>query len=194
MSSKKTVYEVLPEIQSKLNAPKNQRNTFGNYNYRTCEGILEAVKPLLDGCYLILDDSIEEIGGRIYVRAYALISDGKNQISTTAYARETENKKGMDEAQITGAASSYARKYALNGLFCIDDTKDADSTNKHDKENITDDGDKEIIKTYTRMFQSCKKSNQVTDIINADDFKRLSEGLKTHLIGLGRAAYKELDK
>ncbi len=130
-----TIHEKLSAIQSKLHAPKSQRNTFGQYNYRNCEDILEAVKPLLieQKCTLSLSDSIEMIGSRFYVKAEATLSSTEEaappfvQIAVTAYAREEETKKGMDGAQITGAASSYARKYALNGLFCIDDTKDADS-------------------------------------------------------------------
>jgi hypothetical protein len=117
----------LSSIQQKLKAPKNQRNTFGNYNYRSCEDILEAVKPLLDDLILTLNDEICLIGERYYIRATVTLSDGENSISATAYAREGENRKGMDDSQLTGACSSYARKYALNGLFCIDDEKDADT-------------------------------------------------------------------
>ena len=121
-------------IQTNLKAPKNQRNNFGGYNYRSCEDIMEAVKPLLKerGCSLTVGDDIVEIGDRVYVKATAILrtSDGK-EITNTAFAREPLSKKGSDESQITGAASSYARKYALNGLFCIDDTKDADATNDH---------------------------------------------------------------
>ena len=117
----------LAEIQQALKAPKGQRNSFGNYNYRSCEDILEAVKPLLGDEVLTISDEIVEVGGRVYVKATARCCG----LSVTGYAREAESKKGMDEAQITGAASSYARKYALNGLFCIDDTKDADATNTH---------------------------------------------------------------
>ena len=126
----------LIEIQSELKAPKNQRNTFGNYNYRSAEDILEAVKPLLKkhGCYLTISDEMIQLGDRYYVKATATLSKDADSISTTAYAREEESKKGMDASQITGATSSYARKYALNGLFCIDDTKDADFTNTHGKE------------------------------------------------------------
>lgn len=119
-------------IQSRLNAPKKQRNTYGNYNYRSCEDILEAVKPLLaeTECVLTIHDEIVQVADRIYVKATATLttSTGK-EYTTTAFAREAETKKGMDESQITGSASSYARKYALNGLFCIDDNKDADALN-----------------------------------------------------------------
>ncbi|MGL5979627.1 MAG: ERF family protein [Phocaeicola sp.] len=117
-------------IQSKLKAPKNQYNKFGGFKYRNCEDILEAAKPILaeNGCYLTISDEIIEVGGRIYVKATASLrnSDGAS-ITVSASAREEDTKKGMDASQITGAASSYARKYALNGLFCIDDTKDADT-------------------------------------------------------------------
>lgn len=123
----------LAQIQSELKAPKGQRNTFGKYNYRSCEDILEAVKPLLTerGLVLLITDDIVQIGERYYVRATATIYDSDGSyISNSALAREEAVKKGMDASQITGATSSYARKYALNGLFAIDDTKDADATNK----------------------------------------------------------------
>lgn len=124
-------HQKLIEIQKELKAPKNQRNSFGNYNYRSCEDIFEAVKPLLNtyGLALIVSDELLQIGERYYVKATAKLSDGENVIENTAYAREEETKKGMDGSQITGASSSYARKYALNGLFLIDDVKDSDSTN-----------------------------------------------------------------
>lgn len=123
--------EILNKIQKTLKAPKSQRNTFGNYNYRSCKDILLAVKPLLGEATLVITDEMVLIGDRYYVKATALLhkADGTVVASAIAYAREALNKKGMDEAQITGAASSYARKFALNGLFAIDDTKDADTTN-----------------------------------------------------------------
>ena len=117
----------LSEIQQKLKAPKGQTNKFGNYKYRSCEDILEAVKPLLNGSTLTLSDKIIQLGDRYYIEATATLSNGKDSISVTAQAREQETRKGMDESQLTGTASSYARKYALNGLFCIDDTQDADT-------------------------------------------------------------------
>lgn len=124
----KTLQQKLIEIQAELKAPKSQYNKFGGYNYRNCEDILEAVKPLCakHGIVPLLSDEIVMIGDRFYVKATAKVTDGNDEIATTAYARESKDKKGMDESQITGSASSYARKYALNGLFCIDDTKDAD--------------------------------------------------------------------
>lgn len=119
-------------IQSTLKAPKSQFNAFGNYKYRKVEDILEAVKPIMSnlGCTLVMTDDIEMVGNRIYVKATATLKNSKGEIEiTTGYAREEETKKGMDGSQITGAASSYARKYALNGLFAIDDNADSDTTN-----------------------------------------------------------------
>ena len=127
---KTSIYELLASVQSKLKAPKGQFNKFGGYNYRSCEDILEAVKPLLKeaGLFLQLSDEPVMVGEWHYIKATATIADfSGNQIFCTAYAREPEVKKGMDDSQITGTASSYARKYALNGLLCIDDAKDADT-------------------------------------------------------------------
>lgn len=126
------LHEKLLAIQTKLKAPKGQYNSFGKYSYRSAEDILEAVKPLNaeQGLLLTITDEIKEVGGRIYVVATATVSDGTDELKVSAFAREPENKKGMDESQITGATSSYARKYALNGLYAIDDNKDAD-TDEH---------------------------------------------------------------
>lgn len=125
--------EVLCKIQQGLKAPKGQRNTFGNYNYRSCEDILESVKPMLGKCVLVISDEVVMLGARFYVKATAKIILGKESHETYGWAREEEKVKGMKESQITGSTSSYARKYALNGLFCIDDTKDSDATNQHGK-------------------------------------------------------------
>lgn len=135
----KTLIQKMVQIQSELKAPKNQVNSFGKYKYRSCEDIIEALKPLLakEGLYLNISDEIIEVGGKNYVKAVATIFDGENQISSSAVARESIDKKGMDDAQQTGATSSYSRKYALNGLFGIDDTKDADATNTHGKDQPT---------------------------------------------------------
>lgn len=139
------IHEKLNIIQSRLKAPKGQYNNFGKYNYRNCEDILEAVKPLLNETKttLIVQDDIIYIEGRFYVKATATLYDCESEqsISTSAFARESTEKKGMDEAQITGATSSYARKYSLNGLFSIDDTKDMDSlenpnNNQKNKNNV----------------------------------------------------------
>ncbi|HHQ8614135.1 TPA: ERF family protein [Escherichia coli] len=124
---KTELHKKLWTIQQTLNAPKSQHNNFGGYNYRSAEDILEAVKPLLQNITLTVSDEIVLIGERYYVKATATLSDGEDAIAVTAYAREEDNKKGMDASQLTGATSSYARKYALNGLFCIDDAKDADT-------------------------------------------------------------------
>lgn len=128
-----SIYEKLAAVQAALKAPKSQFNKFGNYKYRNCEDIIEAAKPLLkeNGLLLMLTDDIEHIGDRFYVKATATIVDTTdgNQLYVTAYAREEQDKKGMDGSQVTGASSSYARKYALNGMFAIDDTKDSDTTN-----------------------------------------------------------------
>lgn len=130
-----TFAEKVMKIQQELVAPKDLTNTYGNYKYRSCERILEAVKPLLAkyGLGLTITDEVVQIGQRYYIKATAKLWDtptptfGANSIEVSAWAREQDSKKGMDESQITGSASSYARKYALNGLFCIDDTKDADT-------------------------------------------------------------------
>ena len=127
------LYEKLQHVQCEMKAPKNLYNSFGKYKYRNAEGILEAVKPFLDKykLSLVVYDEIEEHGNRVYVKAVCELYDTESEkferLVTTAYAREAAEKKGMDESQITGAASSYARKYALNGLFLLDDTKDADT-------------------------------------------------------------------
>jgi hypothetical protein len=128
------IYEKLARIQAELKAPKGQYNDYGGFKYRSCEDITEAVKPLLKevGLVLLLNDELELIGNRYYVKATATLADAEGKISVTAYAREDETKKGMDGSQLTGTASSYARKYALNGLFAIDDTKDADATHGQD--------------------------------------------------------------
>lgn len=125
------IYKKLTKIQNEMKVPKNLYNKFGGYNYRNAETILDVAKPLCEkyGCTLIVGDEIVQIGERYYVRATAMLfdSDSDGSIGNTAYAREEESKKGMDGSQVTGSCSSYARKYALNGLFCLDDVKDADS-------------------------------------------------------------------
>ena len=126
------MHKRLAEIQQNLKAPKGQFNKFGGYNYRSCEDILSAVKPLLGDLVLTVNDEMVMHGDRFYIKATASITDGENTISATGFAREAEAKKGMDASQITGTASSYARKYALNGLLAIDDTKDADTRKPDD--------------------------------------------------------------
>lgn len=149
--------KILNKIQKELKAPKAQKNTFGNYNYRSCEDILEAVKPLLEDATLTINDEVVLIGDRYYIKATATIKQGAESFSISAFAREPEGRKGMDEAQVTGATSSYARKYALNGLFAIDDTKDADTmdNSKNKIEDLKKEADKikslpELRKFYAK--------------------------------------------
>lgn len=151
------INEKLLKIQIDLKAPKGQYNSFGKYKYRSCEDILEAVKPLLkeNKCTLTIKDDMEQIGDRYYIKATAILADTESDntiITNTAYAREEESKKGMDGSQITGTASSYARKYALNGLFLIDDTKDADTDEFKEQQNsvkinrVMEDALRQLIK------------------------------------------------
>ena len=128
---------ILSKIQAALSVPKNQHNDFGGYNYRSCEDILEAVKPHLaeHGAVLTLSDTVEAIGDRIYFKATAHLTAADSDVAVSAYAREAESKKGMDSAQLSGATSSYARKIALNGLFCLDDNKDADTQDNRAESN-----------------------------------------------------------
>jgi hypothetical protein len=146
----------LVHIQNELKAPKSQFNKFGGYKYRNAEDILEAVKPLLfkHSCTLTISDDMVIVGDRIYVKATALLSNGTDSISVSAFAREPETQKGMSDSQITGASSSYARKYALNGMFAIDDTKDADETNTHEEKK--DDG-KPWLNKGTPQFEAAHK-------------------------------------
>jgi len=128
-----SIYNQLSQIQRNLNAPKNRKNSFGNYKYRNCEDIIEAVKKLLpDGTSVVMTDEVLQIGDRYYIKTTASLVSADGSISTSAVARESLDKKGFDSAQITGAASSYSRKYALNGLFAIDDAQDADSDANHE--------------------------------------------------------------
>ena len=161
----------LAEIQANLKAPKNQYNSFGKYKYRSCEDILEAVKPLLGDAILTINDEIVLIGDRFYVKATVTIKEGEESVSTTAYARESAVKKGMDESQITGATSSYARKYALNGLFLIDDSKDADTQDNTQidldkiKAEVEKINDIETLRIYYKSHQGMGK--EVSELIIA---------------------------
>ena len=167
--------ELLNKIQRELKAPKSQFNSFGKYKYRNCEDILEAVKPLLGDGMLVLNDELVQLGDRYYVKATAYLHDGDILRSATAYAREALDKKGMDEAQITGAASSYARKYALNGLFLIDDTKDADNednTKVEKKEDINDIVPSTAKPAWQRPIKSAdkilkEKKAAIADLLNS---------------------------
>jgi hypothetical protein len=150
----------MKDIQAELKAPKGQFNSFGKYKYRSCEDIVEAAKPVLfkHGCHINLSDDMVQVGDRIYVKAVATVFKGDVVIGTsTAFARESFDKKGMDDSQITGTASSYARKYALNGLFAIDDTKDAD----------TDEHRKAIpapTEAFKRAFEAVKSLDQLKSL------------------------------
>lgn len=137
-TKKQSIQDKLNFIQVNLNAPKNLFNKFGNYAYRNLEGILAGVKPLLKetGCTLTISDNIVEVGGRVYIKSTVSLHFEEQTISVDGWAREEETKKGMDSSQITGATSSYARKYAANGLFAIDDTVDADGFNTHGKNEV----------------------------------------------------------
>lgn len=165
------IYEKLSNIQNELKAPKGQFNKFGGYKYRSCEDILEAVKPICKKykTVLVLSDTLVNIGERYYIQATARLTDIEANkesedtcISNTAYAREEESKKGMDGSQITGTASSYARKYALNGLFNIDDTKDAD-TDEFTKQQQSIDEDKIIDKTKVQALNKSIKNAGIKD-------------------------------
>lgn len=193
------IYEKLSAIQQELKAPKNQRNTFGNYNYRSCEDILEAAKPLCAKykAALVLVDDIKEIGGRFYVVAQAQLHDCESDaaVAASAFAREPETKKGSDESQITGAASSYARKYALNGLFCIDDTKDADTNENKAQEQKTEPDIDTIAACMrcNRPILPIKKTNgeiwKVTDMVKYSE-KRFKKRLCAECMKLTDAEVK----
>lgn len=180
------IYEKLTEVQNELKAPKSKYNSFGKYNYRSCEDILEAVKPILKAKRLAMTvkDDVFNIGDRFYIMATVTVFDCESdeKVTTTAYAREDADKKGMDGSQITGSSSSYARKYALNGMFAIDDTKDADSWNTHDKDRTVEKKEaeratEEQIAKLRALYKG--KEDKLTelldkyDITNPVQFKRM---------------------
>lgn len=158
----------LVKIQAELKAPKNQTNAFGKYKYRSAEDIIEAVKPILFKyeTALVISDEIVQVGDRIYVKATAELIDNTDfAISSVGWAREEEVKKGMDAAQITGSASSYARKYALNGLFAIDDTKDSDATNEH-KDEIGEEKRMELIVMLENTIWDANEKDTIANRIS----------------------------
>ena len=162
--------EKLMKVQDELKAPKGKYNNFGKFSYRSCEDILEAVKPLLKkyNLLLTLSDDIIEMGGRVYVRATASIQDEEEMRVITAYARESEKKSGFDESQLTGTASSYARKYALNGLFLIDDTKDADTDEYQDQVVSGQIGEQKIpMEKAIALGELCKEKGIDAQIVCA---------------------------
>jgi len=189
-----TIYQKLSAIQVNLKAPKGQRNNFGKYNYRSCEDILEALKPLLDEnqCIILLSDEVKEIETRVYVEATATLIDAESgeKIEVSAYAREPLNKKGQDESQITGSTSSYARKYALNGMFAIDDTKDED-TNELRNEKTQRNNQKPATKREFTLDEALKipitfgeyKGKNALDIalIDPDYLKELRDKAKNDI-------------
>lgn len=166
-----TIYEKLSAIQSELKAPKSQYNSFGKYNYRNCEDILEAVKPLCAKykAVSVMGDEVIQIGERYYIKSTARLIDLESDgvVENTAYAREEAEKKGMDGSQVTGASSSYARKYALNGLFAIDDTKDSDTTNNEQK--------------------APREGTKAQAVVKAEEFKRLTKSELVQVYGVSNA-------
>lgn len=186
--SEKTFTEKIIHIQKELKAPKCQFNSFGKYKYRSAEDILEAVKPLNaeQGLLLTLKDEPVLVGNWNYIKATATITDGKESIAVTAFARESETKKGMDHSQITGTASSYARKYALNGLYLIDDTKDADTDQYHNQNNVTQNTQQnnqitqqQVGQLKSKVIQFAKARNQteqaVYNVLKITDVTQLSQ-------------------
>ncbi len=190
-----SISEKILNIQNELKAPKSQWNSFGKYNYRNAEDILEAAKPLLkkEGVILTLTDEIVLIGNRYYVKSTATVKYADESIVVSAYAREEENKKGMDGSQVTGASSSYARKYALNGLFLIDDTKDSDFTNDNQVKNNTTQlnklSEEQIKRLYTignkagydskKMDELVKKKyRKDTKSLTKEEYKYVCESLE----------------
>ena len=174
----KNVYMKLVEVQSKLKAPKSQFNKFGNYAYRNCEDILEALKPLLNEVKAIINisDDVVLVGERYYIKATVkfICAESGEVIEASAMAREEENKKGMDSSQLTGSTSSYARKYALNGLFAIDDTKDSDTTNTHNKEQNKASNNEIISEAQVKrlfVLAKGKDTDKVKGIVDKYGFK-----------------------
>lgn len=180
-----SIYDKLLKVQLELKAPKNRPNSFGKYMYRSAEDILTAVKPLLgaQGLTLYLTDEIAVFADRVYVRARAVIHDGEETITNTAYAREDAEKKGMDGAQVTGTASSYARKYALNGLFLIDDTKDADT----DEYAVITGKGKKISKSQAAALSNMLNDMQKEYILNSyglNNFEEMTSDQYTTVIDM----------
>lgn len=171
------VYEKLLKVQTELKAPKGQYNSFGKYAYRSCEDILEALKPVCQNnkALTMISDEIVNVEGRQYVRATATFIDVETgeKVQAAAMAREEETKKGMDASQITGSTSSYARKYALNGLFCIDDTKDADATNTHGKDKPEVISEKQVNRLLA--LAKGKDVNQIKKVISFHGFSSSKE-------------------
>lgn len=184
-----SIYKKLLDVQTELKAPKGQFNKFGNYSYRSCEDILESLKPLLKQvkATVVLTDEIKLVGDRYYIEATCKFIDIEtgDVLENKSLAREDENKKGMDLAQVTGSCSSYARKYALNGMFCIDDVKDADATNKHDKEDnnkshsqVDASARKLSDKQLARLYAIANKAGADKDLVKQQVFKKFNKEVK----------------
>ena len=170
----KTTYS-LAEIQAKVKAPKGQYNSFGKYKYRSAEDILEAVKQVVNpmGFAVTLNDEIVVLGERYYVKATAILSNGTEIYAASSFAREEESKKGMDGSQVTGACSSYARKYALNALFALDDTKDSDATNTHGKTEEKQEvkpaakiADEQVMLSWKMAVDKCTSKDELLALYN----------------------------
>lgn len=194
-----SVYEKLSKVQSELKAPKGQYNSFGKYKYRSCEDILEAVKPLnaKHGVVLTVGDEVVEISNRFYVKATATFVDIESgeKIINTALAREDDAKKGMDGSQITGTASSYARKYCLNGLFCIDDTKDADTDEyRHQQERKPQESkpqERQYVKVVNGRTAVINSNGEYVDIENLT-VEQLEKTLKMKQFAAAHEAIRRL--
>lgn len=195
-------FELLLKMQSELKAPKGQFNSFGKYKYRSCENIFEAVKPLLSKykAVLTITDSIVLIGERYYIEATATIKSGVGDFSVKAYARESLTKKGMDDSQITGAASSYARKYALNGLLLIDDTKDADNDDSGDGDVQPPDPDNEKKITGAQKAQiynllKCLKIEHIINLPDEPDYRPVTEWLMDKkIVDVEKMSFEQADR
>lgn len=172
------LYSKLAIIQKNLIAPKGQRNDFGKYNYRSCEDIVKALKPLLDEnhCVCFMTNEMDEIGGRVYVKAIVTLVDleSDEKITVTAHAREENEKKGMDGSQITGASSSYARKYALSGLFMIDNEKDSDATNTATKEE-TKTEERKATPKQIEFLKSVYTGENLDKLLKANNLTKLED-------------------
>ena len=183
----------LSVIQQSLNAPKGQWNNFSSYHYRSCEDILEGLKPLLGEAIVTVTDSIQEVSGRIYVKATATFSLGGISVSVDGWAREPEEKKGMDLAQLTGSTSSYARKYALNGLFCIDDSKDADSMDNKPAKKATKTAASRPAPVKAKPADKPATQQQMENIITLKKLKNVSEEIFTkQLVHVGCDNFLEI--
>lgn len=205
-----SIYEKLVDVQVKLRAPKSQYNSFGKYSYRSCEDIVEGVKPLLkeSGVTLLISDDVVLIGERYYIKATATLIDNENgeHVSVSALAREPQSRKGMDDSQVTGSSSSYARKYALNGLFCIDDSKGPDTLNnkyseegkkeeKEKKDSVVPAGVPQTVREYYQLVTAwARKNGAVPFIIPLVKEKYKKERFSELTLPEAKAFYESVDK